>query len=73
MTDEPRNEGVEEEIEDLEAPAESLGDVRGGANPCLGETLATDGHVYLCNTPGSCVHTQAQCLIPSEAIVLHEQ
>ena len=35
MTDEERNqEGAEEQIEDLEAPAEAQGDVAGGMGPC---------------------------------------
>jgi hypothetical protein len=68
MTDEERNqEGAEESIEDLEAPAESQDDVAGGIG-CPGKPS------MVCAAP-TCVKTDAFCRTKdiSHDIVVYEQ
>jgi hypothetical protein len=58
MTDkERRDEGAEETIEDLEAPAESQDDVAGGA-PCKGASCVSP--TMRCAVP-TCKDTKAFC------------
>ncbi|HEY2600441.1 MAG TPA: hypothetical protein VGI67_02720 [Thermoleophilaceae bacterium] len=75
MTDEERSqEGAEEPIEDLEAPAGSQGDVVGGAQ-CLQPTCAPDSNVAVeCSQISkTCKATQWGCTGRTSVIVIHEQ
>jgi hypothetical protein len=64
--DEKKDEGAEEPIEDLEAPAEAQGDVEGGAgNICAKPTT-------FCVEP-SCVDTVKNCIRLSLQQVEHLQ
>jgi hypothetical protein len=55
MTDKERkDEGAEEAIEDLEAPAEQQDDVAGGAEICASPTV-------ICVQP-SCIDTVTKCI-----------
>jgi hypothetical protein len=64
--DEKKDEGAEEPIEDLEAPAEAQGDVEGGAgNICAQPTT-------FCVEP-SCVDTVKNCIRLSLQQVEHLQ
>jgi hypothetical protein len=72
VTDEERKkEGAEEGIEDLEAPAESLDDVAGGAG-CQGGSC---GRPSLKCSGGTCVVTEAMCAKKSATrdVVVYEQ
>jgi len=68
MTDDAQNEGAEEAIEDLEAPAASQDDVAGGA--CGLPTCGTPSMVCQGKT---CWDTVAKCTGPTSDIVVHEQ
>jgi hypothetical protein len=55
MTDRERSEeGVDETVEDLEAPAEAQGDVQGGVQPCPGKPS------FVCAAP-TCTATKVVC------------
>jgi hypothetical protein len=54
-TDDQRDEGAEEQVEDLEAPAETQGDVAGGA----GDVCAAPTEYCV---PGTCVDTVSRCI-----------
>ncbi len=72
MTEEEReDEGTEEAIEDLEAPAQAQDDVAGGAG-CVGPTC---GKPSLRCESGTCVVTEAMCTPKSATrdIVVYEQ
>ena len=59
MTEEERNEeGAEDPIEDLQAPAEAQKDVAGGAGGC---GTPTCGKPSIRCSDGSCQMTQAYC------------
>lgn len=59
MTEEERNEeGVEEPIEDLQAPAETQGDVAGGAGGCGSPSC---GKPSLRCDNATCAFTEAYC------------
>jgi len=65
MTDEERGEeGAEEAIEDLEAPASMQGDVAGGEG-CGDPSL-------ICNDK-TCAYTEANCTKMSQKIVVWER
>jgi hypothetical protein len=73
MTDDERTEeGAEEPIEDLEAPAEAQGDVVGGANECIYPTCHNPNtrFVAYCRPP-SCNDTKSDCLDGTQAIIVH--
>jgi hypothetical protein len=63
MTDDEPNEGTEEPIEDLEAPAESQGDVAGGVG-C--------GNPSMICVDDTCDATAARCTKLSHRIVVYE-
>lgn len=75
MTDEEhQREGVEEAIEDLEAPGEAQRDVVGGAlacrpSPSCGNPSAICGD----QSPGSCTATAVHCRSNSHLIVVFDQ
>lgn len=74
MTDEEhQREGVEEAIEDLEAPGEAQRDVVGGLacrpSPSCGRPSAVCGE----GSPGSCQATAVACKLNSHSIVVYEQ
>lgn len=72
MTEEERREeGGEEQIEDLDAPAESQADVAGGA-PTQGKCCISPS--MRCAVP-SCVDTKARCMDApaTHDIVVYEQ
>ncbi len=74
MTDEERNEeGAEERIEDLEAPAGSQEDVAGGAANCIPPTCPGPSQVVvLCEGP-TCHDTRAECGSATHVIIEHLQ
>jgi hypothetical protein len=68
MTDEEqRQEGAEERVEDLDAPAGSQQDVAGGRAQCVSPTLR-------CAVP-TCVDTKAMCMDApaTHDVVVYEQ
>jgi hypothetical protein len=75
MTDEEhQREGAEEQIEDLEAPAASQGDVVGGAH-CIEPSCARNSDVVVaCSdlTP-SCKASTFGCQNGTHVIVIHAQ
>ncbi len=74
MTEQHPEEGAPEEIEDLEAPAEALGDVAGGAMGCIPPScLSKDsGLVTLCNAP-TCKDTKDPiCDAGTHVVIVHE-
>jgi hypothetical protein len=73
MTDEQRDrEGIEETIEDLEAPAGSQGDVVGGAH-CIQPSCAnnTDIVVACSDLSASCKASTFGCQNATHVIVVH--
>jgi hypothetical protein len=72
MTDEQRDrEGIEEPIEDLEAPAGSQDDVVGGAH-CLQPSCANSKVVVACSDVShTCAATSWDCADATKAIVIH--
>lgn len=61
MTDEERNEeGAEEKIEDLEAPADAQGDVAAGYGPGICSLPTTPEKATTCTTTGGC-YTKKHC------------
>lgn len=64
---ESHDEGAEENVEDLEAPAEAQEDVGGG--------MACPGKPSMACAPPTCVKTEAVCRAqpPSHDIVVYEQ
>jgi hypothetical protein len=60
------NEGMEEAIEDLEAPAESQGNVAGGAEPGCGVPS------MVCSE-ATCKYTEGNCTQMSHHILVMEQ
>jgi hypothetical protein len=72
MTDDERKkEGAEEQVEDLEAPAETQEDVAGGAG-CQGGSC---GRPSLRCAGGTCVATDAYCTekTATRDVVVYEQ
>jgi hypothetical protein len=65
MTEESPQEGDAEAVEDLEAPAQALADVHGGADACGVPSL-------VCAEP-TCEATQVYCNRMSHNVVVHEQ
>jgi hypothetical protein len=71
--DERREEGAEEAIEDLEAPAESLEDVAGGRGKCMAPSCLGSGSKVVVNCEGgTCKATMADCDKYSKVIIFHE-
>jgi hypothetical protein len=70
--DERREEGAEEAIEDLEAPAEAQADVAGGGRKCIPPTCITDSGVLTdCKLP-TCKATKPGCDLQTHVVVIHE-
>lgn len=72
MTDEEREqEGTAEAIDDLEAPADSQGNVAGGANTCATPTCvgATKVKVY-CERP-TCTITVQNCYDNTGTVIVY--
>ncbi len=74
MTEEERSaEGVEEAIEDLEAPADAQENVAGGVIKCVPPTCAGDSDIStFCRTP-TCAKTAAECRLDTAAVVVKLQ
>jgi hypothetical protein len=75
MTDEERKrEGAEEEIEDLEAPAGSQGDVVGGAH-CIPPSCAKPSNVVVVcsDIAASCKASTFGCDDGTHVVVIHAQ
>jgi hypothetical protein len=74
VTDEHRSdEGAEEAVEDLEAPAEALSDVKGGLEGCIGTCAGATKVVVECQAPTCTQNTQPpDCHINTAVVVIHE-
>jgi hypothetical protein len=75
MTDEQHHEeGADEAIEDLEAPAAAQSDIAGGAH-CLPPSCArsTDIVVACSDLSPSCAATAWDCSAATKAIIIHAQ
>lgn len=74
MTDEERRqEGTEEPIEDLEAPAGAQEDVAGGAANCIPPSCPGPTQVVLLCEGPTCRATTADCNEATHVIVEHLQ
>jgi hypothetical protein len=71
MTTHPGDDADEETIEDLEAPAEALGDVAGGAVVCAQPTCAGSKVAVGCDEP-TCRATASECVGQTAAVIVHE-
>jgi hypothetical protein len=71
--DELRDEGAEDPIEDLQAPAETLLDVAGGAHVCTQPTChGNTDYMGYCLGP-TCSATKLDCVSAgSRTIIVHE-
>jgi hypothetical protein len=70
---ERKEEGSEEVIEDLEAPAAAQDDVAGGAMGCIPPSCiakASD-RITLCDEP-TCTATKSACELGTHNIIVHE-
>jgi hypothetical protein len=70
--DERRDEGSEEMVEDLEAPASAQKDVAGGKMGCIEPSCIAQAsdRITLCNLP-TCKATKAACDADTHDIVVH--
>jgi hypothetical protein len=73
VSPEEQNEGAEEAIEDLEAPAAAQGDVAGGAKACLPPTCKNASKtVGLCEGE-TCVVTSWDCTGDTHYVTVFEK
>ena len=73
MSPEERNEGAEEEIEDLEAPAVAQGDVAGGAKACMQPTCKNQSKVVGLCEGETCVATAFDCTAETHYVTVYER
>jgi hypothetical protein len=71
MTDAERtNELAEEQVEDLEAPADAQADVAGGAVHCLPPTCHGDSNIGQLCVGATCSATKTSCELDTGTIVV---
>ena len=68
--DERRSEGLEESIEDLEAPATAQDDVAGGKTKCVTPTCGGDSTVSTFCRGVTCSKTASECALQTAAVVV---